>query len=86
LFQEALTAHHLTTARFMSSLVSFSTLLLMLVGSVALGFSGVVGAAVSLNVALLSEVLVLLRFGGAGFGGWEFSFSSGKPGVCHVLA
>ncbi len=57
-----LTAHHLTTARFMSSLVSFSTLLLMLVGSVALGFSGVVGAAVSLNVALLSEVLVLFTF------------------------
>jgi hypothetical protein len=57
-----LTAHHLTTARFMSSLVSFTTLLTTLVIGVRVGLAGVVNAGISLNVSLLSEVLVLFTF------------------------
>jgi progressive ankylosis protein len=57
-----LTAHHLTTARFMSSLVSFTTLIAMLIIGVKLGWTGVVNAAVALNVAILGEVLVLFTF------------------------
>ena len=57
-----LTAHHLTTARFMSSLVSFLTLMSMLILCVRLGLPGVVNAGISLNVALLCEVLVLFTF------------------------
>jgi hypothetical protein len=57
-----LTAHHLTTARLMSSLVSFSTLLLMLTIGVFLKWTGVMNAAAALNVSLLGEVGVLFWF------------------------
>jgi len=57
-----LTAHHLTTARFMSSLVSFCTMLILLFVGVRLGLQGVVNAAIALNSALLADVAVLFAF------------------------
>lgn len=57
-----LTAHHLTTARFMSSIVSFTTLVVMLIVGVLLRWPGVVTAAVALNISLIFETLVLWSF------------------------